>query len=166
MTIFDLDELSADDLEHLAQVKRDEERCYEDARIAGLLRGESAWAGEDRRLTEQSDPLTNVVFSALIGSKPEPCSTSRARTISSEPAALGFYRQTLARRPYGGWPAIPVCKPGRRSDPTELIVTAINMAADGVASDAAEDVLADLAAAHGLSGNDLADAVLAYRGEA
>jgi hypothetical protein len=75
--------------------------------------------------------------------------------------ALGWWRTHLPCRPLGDWPPMPPIRPGTAPEPWEpweLVSAAIALADDGVDLDAAQDVLAQLAAAHGLSSDDLADA--------
>jgi hypothetical protein len=87
MSTFDLDDLTSNDLEHLACIKREAECRVDDARIAGLLHirsltetsvtrssqrhymaaTPSAWECENQRLVEQSDPAR---MAAVAGFEP------------------------------------------------------------------------------------------------
>jgi hypothetical protein len=174
VAILDFDKLSSADLEHLAALKREDERREEDARVTGLIapgRGET-WGVEDRRLTEQADPATNEAFerppsqpmTATVEIEVTPCdapSASRGPTGRVPPALGAFPR---VERPYRGWP-LPI--PHRRWTPAGLVTFAVDISDGQVEMDGAltpDDArvwLSQIAAREGLSPDALSDALIA-----
>jgi hypothetical protein len=76
--------------------------------------------------------------------------------------ALGWWKAAVPRREMpADWPPLPPNRLRDEWDSWELVAAAIDLASDGVNAEVAKDVLAALAAAHGLGAEQLADAYLA-----
>ena len=79
---------------------------------------------------------------------------------------LGWWRRHLPKPEVkDDWPPMPPPIPPREWEPWELVCSAIAMSDDGVERDTAFDVLAHLAADHGLGAEALADSYIAFEGE-
>jgi hypothetical protein len=170
--LFDFDELSSSDLEHLLDIKRKNEQVEEERRVAGFLgyRVEMARAFEEHRISTLADPATTRLLEEAMQRQPvadlvEVAESARVTgpTVGNEDPrphpGLGAFLNDQERRPPGGWPT-PI--PGRPWCRAALVAFAVKLAEEEWPAYEVPGWLTKIAAREGLTPDDLSDALLAW----